>query len=561
MRTISLIISLCLLIASSAGQQPAPRNLDAAYTLIDTYVARQMKAQQIPGLALAITGRNGLMRVTTYGYADVTAKAPVTRETMFEIGSISKSFTAISLLQLREQGKFDPQQPITRYLPWFSIHSKYRPITSHDVMTHTAGLPRDRDDVPSSLYQAAGVRDRWTGYAPGKYFAYSNIGYQIMGCVLQEITGKPYAETVRAHILQPLGMSHSDAVFTHDSYKRLAVGYSPLYDDRPYNPAEPLIPAVWQEYASGDGSIVSTAPDMAAYLRMLLNHGAGPRGRIISEDSWRLLTQKAVKVPEEENTYYGYGIFSREVEGHRYIGHSGGMIGYSSRIEGDLESGLGVVALENAPLGPDDIASFALRVVRAAEEGRPLPPLPEEAPLTKDAGDYAGTYTAADGRKFTVSNDGGQLGLEYKGQKATLQPRGPDTFFADHPDFALFDLSFGRADGKVVEAFYGGEWFTNERYIGLHQFPHPEQWASYTGHYRAAHPWFNNFRIVLRKGKLSLIAPEGEEMRLMPLPGGYFAAAPQGRPARERISFDTPVHGKTLRATLSGLAYYRTFTP
>jgi D-alanyl-D-alanine carboxypeptidase len=560
MRISGLLAGVCLLSCMAGAQPDANSNLDAAYHLIDTYVARQMEAEQIPGLVLALTNRNALMRVSTYGYADVKAKAPTTPETLFEIGSISKSFTAISLLQLREQGKFDPQQPITRYLPWFSIHSRYRPITGHDVMTHTAGLPRDRDDVPSSLYQAAGVRDRWTGHEPGKYFAYSNIGYQIMGYLLQEITGKPYAETVRAHILQPLGMDHSDAVFTDDTYKRLAVGYAPLYDDRPYSPAEPLIPATWQEYASGDGSIVSTAPDMAAYLRMLLNHGAGPRGRIISEESWELLTQKAAKVPDEENTYYGYGIFSREVEGHRYIGHSGGMIGYSTRIEGDLDGGLGVVALENAPLGPDDIAAFALRTVRAAQEGRPLPPLPGEAQVVKDAADYAGTYTAEDGRQFTVSNDGGQLALNYKGRKVTLERRGQDAFFVNHPDFALFVLGFGRDKGKVVEAFYGGEWFTNERYVGLRQFPPPPQWASYVGHYCAAHPWFNNFRIVLRKGKLWLIAPEGEEMTLTPMPG-YFALANEGRPARERITFDTVVHGKTLRATLSGLAYYRTFTP
>ncbi len=560
MRTIGLISALCLLTIAGRGQS-APPSQDAAYKLIDRYVARQMKAEQIPGLVLALTDRHGLLRVTCYGYADVKAKIPVTPETLFEIGSISKSFTAISLLQLREQGRFDPQQPLTRYLPWFSIHSQYRPITGSDGMTHTAGLPRDRDDIPSSLYQAAGLRDRWTGYEPGKYFAYSNIGYQTMGYVLQEITGKPYAETVRAHILQPLDMSHSDAVFTDDTYKRLAVGYSPLYDDRPYNPAEPLIPATWQEYAAGDGSIVATAPDLATYLRLLLNHGVGPHGRIISEESWKLLTQKAVQVPGEENTWYGYGIVSRDVQGHRYIGHSGGMIAYSSRMEGDLDSGLGVVALENAPLGPDDIASFALKTMRAAREGNPLPVMPEEAPVIKDAGQYAGTYTAADGRKFTVSNEGGQLALDYKGAKVTLQPRGEDSFFVNHPEFALFNLRFGRDQGKVVEAFYGGEWFPNERYVGLRQFSYPQEWAGYAGHYRAAHPWFNNFRIVQRKGKLWLIAPEGEEMKLTPMPGGYFAAAVEGEPARERITFDTVVHGKTLRATLSGLAYYRTFTP
>jgi len=553
---ISRLIAAVCLVSSLAGGQSAP-NSDAAGKLIDSYVALQMKAEQVPGLVLAITDRNRLLRVSTYGYANVEAKLPATRDTLFEIGSISKSFTAIALLQLREQGNFDPRQPITRYLPWFSIHTKYRPITGHDIMTHTAGLPRDRDDVPSSLYQAAGVRDRWTGYEPGKYFAYSNIGYQIMGYVLQEITGKPYAETVHARILQPLGMDHSNAVFTNDTYKRLAVGYAPLYDDRPYNPAEPLIPATWQEYAAGDGSVVSTAPDLAKYLRMLLNHGAGPSGRIVSEESWKLLTQPAAKVPGEENTYYGYGIFSRTVEGHRYIGHSGGMTGYSARMEGDLDSGLGVVALENAPLGPEDIASFALQVMRAAAEGKPLPPLPQAAPVVKDAADYAGTYTAADGSNFSISNDGGRLALDYKGQKLTLQARGQDMFFVNHPDFKLFNLSFGRDKGKIVEAFYGDEWFTNERYVGLRQFPYPAQWAGYLGHYRGAP---DNFRVVLRKGKLWLISAEGDEMMLTPMPG-YFALAHQGQPARERITFDTQVHGKTLRATLSGVAYYLTFTP
>jgi D-alanyl-D-alanine carboxypeptidase len=420
-----LIAAVCLL-TSLAGAQSGP-NWDAAYKLIDSYAGRQMKAERVPGLVLAVTDRNNLIRVSTYGYADMKTKRPIMPDTLFEIGSISKSFTAIALLQLREQGKFDPQQPITRYLPWFSIHSNYRPITGHEIMTHTAGLPRDRDDVPSSLYQAAGVRDRWTGYEPGKYFAYSNIGYQIMGYVLQEITGKPYSETVRAHILQPLGMDHSDAVFTNDTYKRLAVGYAPLYDDRPYNPAGPLIPATWQEYAAGDGSIVSTAPDMAAYMRMLLNHGAGHNGRIISEESWKLLTQQAVKVPGEENTYYGYGISSREVEGHHYIGHSGGMIGYSSRIEGDLDAGLGVVAFENAPLGPDDIASFALKVLRATQEGRVLPQLPEEAPLIQDAAEYAGTYVATNGRSFVVTNNGGQLSLGYGGRKVNRAARTPSS--------------------------------------------------------------------------------------------------------------------------------------
>src|SRR5690349_10908099 len=112
---IGRLISAVCLFSSLAAAQPSP-SWDAAYKLIDSYIARQMKTEQVPGLVLAITDRNRLLRVSTYGYADVKAKQPTTPDTLFEIGSISKSFTAIALLQLREQGKFDPQQSITRYL-------------------------------------------------------------------------------------------------------------------------------------------------------------------------------------------------------------------------------------------------------------------------------------------------------------------------------------------------------------------------------------------------------------------------------------------------------------
>src|SRR5438270_4727508 len=192
----ALAAFLCLATGTPAQQAVVTQNakLEQAYKLLDAYIDREMKTQHVPGISVAITDRNGLMRISNYGFADMKTRAPITPDTLFEIGSISKSFTATALLQLHEEGKFALKQPVTTYLPWFSIHSKYAPITSHDLLTHTAGLPRDRDDVPSSPYQAAGVRDRWTGYAPGQHFAYSNVGYQIMGNVLGEITKEPYAD-------------------------------------------------------------------------------------------------------------------------------------------------------------------------------------------------------------------------------------------------------------------------------------------------------------------------------------------------------------------------------
>jgi D-alanyl-D-alanine carboxypeptidase len=563
-RTRLLEVLIAILLVATALAQPSPNRdvrLKEAYSRLDAYIAREMHDKGIPGLSLALTDRNGLLRASTYGYADVKLKKPVTPETEFEIGSISKSFTAISLLQISERGKFDPRQPITKYLPWFSVHSNYTPITGHDVMSHSAGLPRDRDDIPSSLYQAAGVRDRWTGYEPGKHFAYSNIGYQIMGYLLEEITGKSSAENVDERILQPLGMKHSEPIFTHDTYARLAIGYAPLYDDRPNRASSPLIEATWLEYAAGDGAIVSTASDMAVYLRMLLNHGIAPTGRIMSEDSFKLLTQHASE--ESKGVWYGYGMSSWMVDGHNYIGHAGGMVGYSSKLQGDLDDGLGVIALVNFPGGPGGIPDYALKLLRAVYEGHDLPPLPDEDPPERvtNAADYAGTYTSPEGKKLSVAAENERLFLLRDGQKTPLEPYGKESFLVALPDFALFPLHFHREKGKVTELSYGADWYAGESYSGSRKFDVPAQWSGYPGHYRANHAWFNNFRIVIRKDKLLLISPEGSEWLLTPDGHGGFCAGEEGEPTREQISFDTPVHGKTLRCVLSGLSYYRTFTP
>jgi D-alanyl-D-alanine carboxypeptidase len=560
-KSLAIIAVTVLLCTPFTFAQDRDARLKAAYKRLDAYVAREMRDNGIPGMSLALTDRNGLLYARTYGYADTKLRKPVTPDTEFEIGSISKSFTAISLLQLTEAGKFDPQQPITKYLPWFSIHSNYAPISGHDVMTHTAGLARDRDDIPSSLYQAAEVRDLWTGYEPGKHFAYSNIGYQIMGYLLEEITGKSSAENVSERLLQPLGMSHSEPRFTHDTYARLATGYAPLYDDRPNGPSSPLIEATWQEYEGGDGAIVSTASDMAIYLRMLLNRGVGPNGQIISEKNFGLLTQHGAE--ESKDAWYGYGMSTWIVDGHTYIAHDGGMLGYSSELRGDMDDGVGVIALVNFPGGPGGVPGYALKLLRAVYASRDLPPLPEEKPPTqiKNAGDFAGVYTTPDGKKLTLAAEAESLLLNYGREKIALENYGKDSFLVPNADFALFPLRFGREQGKVVEAFYGGEWYAGERYSGPRSLPFPPEWASYPGHYRSNQPWTNNFRIVLRKGKLWLILAEGSEWAMTPDDRGGFGAGEEGEPPREQISCDTLVHGKTLRCVLSGQGYYRTFTP
>src|ERR1041384_3038541 len=121
-------------LAQAAAVQPV-------FARLDEYIARHMRETGAPGMTLALANRDGLIRASTYGYADTKAGLRVVPETMFEIGSISKSFVSLVLLQLRDEGKLDLNKPIVGYLPWLKINSKFEAITTHHILSHTAGLP------------------------------------------------------------------------------------------------------------------------------------------------------------------------------------------------------------------------------------------------------------------------------------------------------------------------------------------------------------------------------------------------------------------------------------
>jgi D-alanyl-D-alanine carboxypeptidase len=550
--SIAFIVSAFMI----AAAQPDP--YPDAWTRVAEFATARMREGGTPGLALAITSRDRLLHVGAFGYANLPAQRPVTRDTLFEIGSISKSFTSIALLQLRDERRFDPQAPIVRYLPWFSVKSTYAAITGHHLMTHTSGLPRDRDDVPSSPFQAYAVREREVGYAPGVHYAYSNVGYQVLGNVVESIAKRPYPDVIEERILKPLGMRASAAKFTHATRPKLAIGYERMYDDRPSHMAHPLVPATWLEYAAGDGSIVSTPADMAAYARMLLNRGAGPAGsRVLSAEGFELLTQRAIS--SGDKSWYGYGLNTTEREGHTLVTHSGGMVGYASMVVADLEAGVAAVTFVNGPGSPGAVAHFAVEVARAAVRGEALPPLPEKTdPAVMDnAADYGGTYTSGR-RTITLVADGPLLGTPLGGGLALLESRGRDAFYLNDEAWHIFLLHFERENGVVTGFSHGADWYARAGSRMPAAPPVPKAWDAYAGHYRTTHAWFNNFRIVVRRGSMYLIAPSGDETRMEPLGAATFKE--QGT-SSERLRFDSIVDGKALRANLSGVDYYRVFTP
>ena len=148
--------------------------LQPAYKGLDEYVARHISEVGAPGMTLALADRNGLLRSSQYGFADMKAGIKVAPETLFEIGSISKSFVAMAVLQLAEEGKLDLQKPVINYLPWLKIESKYSPFTTHHLLSHTSGL----SGLPLLMRVAATTLR--VGFEPGSRWVYSNIGYVLL---------------------------------------------------------------------------------------------------------------------------------------------------------------------------------------------------------------------------------------------------------------------------------------------------------------------------------------------------------------------------------------------
>lgn len=240
---------------------------------LQTKIPEQWKKDEIPGVAVAVVNDKKILWLESFGYTDTSKKKPVDSDTLFSIQSASKNFTSLAVLVAVEEGLLDLDVPIKAYLPDFFVHSIYEDnpqdkITLGHLLSHTAGFthiaPNYDEDFPRTFEEhIKSIRHSWLKYPVGYHYAYSNLGINLAGYILQLKSGIPFEQYLKKKVLNPLRMKKSTFdmdVITRS--KNRATGHYPDVKELPVKME--LIPA---------GGLYTNAREMAHYLRFLLNNG------------------------------------------------------------------------------------------------------------------------------------------------------------------------------------------------------------------------------------------------------------------------------------------------
>ena len=355
---IACCTALCLLQADpraqgSAAKDPATdADVVGAQRLFSAWAEGQLRARGLPGMAVGVVSDQRLVWATGFGLANVSQRTPMTPQTKFRMASHSKLFTAIAVMQLRDQGKLHLHDPVAKHLPWFSVASSRSddpPITIEELLTHSSGLPREAADhwttlkFPTREELIALTPRRQPPYPAETRWKYSNLAYTLAGMVVEQVSGQTWADYVTQHIYQPLGMVNSSV---DKEVPGLATGYGRRMPDGS-RVVMPFVDARGMAAATG---VTSTVEDMARFVSAQFRKGPAGGDRILSTASLREMHRVRML---ENNWTRGNGIgFSVSRNRDKvYVGHGGSYPGYITNTLIDLHGKVGVIVLTNAQDG------------------------------------------------------------------------------------------------------------------------------------------------------------------------------------------------------------------
>jgi CubicO group peptidase (beta-lactamase class C family) len=393
----------------------------SALGLLEAWADAKAAYEDIPGVSMAVVHDQQVLWAKGFGYADRERKAKASPETIYSICSISKLFTSIGVMQLRDAGKLQLDDPVVKHLPWFDIQQSYPdapPITVRGLLTHSAGLPRETDhpywtypafEFPTREEVIEGVSNQKTLYPEGLYFQYSNLGLTLAGEVVAELSGRPYAEYARRNILDPLGLSDTSPEIPEEHRGgRFAMGYG---GKRREGERETLnfFQVRGIAPAAGYASTVLDLAKFASWQFRLLEKG----DREVIDASTLREMQRVQWMDPDWETSRGLGFSVSRHDDTTFVGHGGGCPGFRSHLLLQTEEKFAAIVMTNAI--DADANAFtrtayeivAPAIVEAVES-------PEKAKAPDDAiHKYTGTYQGGWGGEIVVLPWRDSLALAY----------------------------------------------------------------------------------------------------------------------------------------------------
>ena len=392
-----IAVALTPTITHAQGLTDDPRVADAI-NLLERWIDAQQAYLQIPSVTAAVVHDQDPLWSAGFGYADVESRRPATPGTMYSICSISKLFTSVSAMQLRDRGKFRLDDPVSALLPWFELQNTYpdgAAVTVEGMMTHSAGLPRESDfpywtapfDAPTHDQIVTRISSQETLYPAWKYYQYSNLGLTLVGEIVAELSGKPYGEYVRENILDPLGMtSTTPEIGEVQGTERLATGYSAT---RRHGDRERVEPFEGRGIAPAMG-FASTVEDLAKFASWQFRLLDSGRHEILEANTLREM-QRVHYVDPGWETSRGLGFSVSRRDEKTFVGHGGSCPGHRSNLQMQMDEKIATIAMSNAMINTGIFTRRAYEImapaIKAAMES------PDDAKATPPEFEkYVGAY-------------------------------------------------------------------------------------------------------------------------------------------------------------------------
>jgi CubicO group peptidase (beta-lactamase class C family)/D-alanyl-D-alanine dipeptidase len=376
------VVAAAVVHVSAAETRPSASVKQEIERRLTAFIEREIDDKDIPAISIALVDGDRIVSAMGFGYTDAQRQAKATADTIYRVGSVSKLFTDVAVMQLVAAGKLDLDADVRKYLPDFAPQNPFNtPITLRQLMSHQSGLVRESpvghyfDDTNPSLEDTVKSLNQTTLiYKPGTRTKYSNAGVSVAGLAIEKIVGKPFDAHIREALFEPLQMPTSGFLRSPAIDQQLAVAWM-----RSHHTARFVAP----DFALGTlpaGNLYASMNELSHFLIAMLNGGAFEGRSVIDADVLQPMFQPT-RAANDRLHAYGIGFGLGEIDGHRTFQHGGAVYGFSTQLVGLPDEKIGAVAsaaLDGANGFTRRLTDYAVRLMLARKADQPLPDIEEE---------------------------------------------------------------------------------------------------------------------------------------------------------------------------------------